>query len=131
MTILELSPHHLAIYRHLASKFTAATGNFEVRYVLDGRTDGTMLDDQLDAVLLDEVAHHIEPPQQLFVYCARLLRPGGTLFRLELSPWHLVTQAFFLCARDLKTVIQMTLIETHAFRNWPNDCLGASPIIGI
>ena len=55
-----------------------------------------------DEVLLDEVALHIEPPQQLFVHCVRLLRPGGTLFLLEPNPWHLLTQAFFLCARDLK-----------------------------
>jgi SAM-dependent methyltransferase len=108
LSLLEISANHLAISQHLASKYAAVAGNLEIRPVLGSGTFDTKLDEPVDAVLLNEVAHHLEPPEDLFAHCARLLRPGGALFLLEPNPWNVVTQAFFLRVRGLKTIIELT-----------------------
>jgi len=104
MSLLEIPPHHLAICRHLASRYNEAAGPLDIEYLLGDRTYGTMPDHPVDAVLLNEVAHHLEPPEKLFAHCARMLGPVGRLFLLEPNSWNVLTQAYFFRVRGFQTV---------------------------
>lgn len=108
VTLFEVSPHHLAIARRLASELEAVAGPLALRFA-----QGTPATDAppdvvaQDAVLLDEVAHHIEPPARLFARCAAILRPRGSLFLLEPSFWSPLVQGYFWKVRGFETTRAM------------------------
>ena len=103
----EITPHHIGVARWLAERFGERFGTLPIRFVLAGK-DATPTG--LDAVLLNEVAHHIEPAQRVFDMSAAMLRPGGHLFLLEPNFFCPLIQAFFFRVRGFRTVV-LTLNE--------------------
>ena len=110
----EISPHHIAICAHFRDVWEAEMGPVDLRLMLS-EPDGS------DAILLNEVAHHIEPPQPLFDRCARTLQPGGRLFLLEPNYFNPATQAFFFRVRGFKTVVHVTDERTGMTRPHGNE----------
>ena len=109
VTLFEVSPHHLAIARRFGEEMAKIAGRFQLEFVQGTpATDAPPEVPPQDALLLDEVAHHIEPPERLFARCARILRPNGSLFLLEPNFWSPLVQAYFLKVRGLKTTVAMT-----------------------
>ena len=121
MSLLEVTPHHLAICRHLASRYSEAVGPLDIEYLLGDRTFETMPDHPLDAVFLNEVARHLEPPEDLFAHCARMLGPGGELFLLEPNSWNVLTQAYFFRVRGFQTVTQIKDEVTGKFHPYGKE----------
>jgi len=109
--LYEITLNHIAIAEQFAARWRQERGAIEFRSILRDRRGPEPFGD-VDAILLDEVAHHIEPVQGLFAKAATILRPGGRLFLLEPNAWSPVSQAYFLRVRGLKTVIEMTDEET-------------------
>lgn len=107
MVLFEINLNHVAVAEHFAALWRAERGPIELRSILGDRTGFEPFGD-IDAVLLDEVAHHIEPVEGLFAKCATLLKPGGRVFLLEPNAWSPVAQAFFFKMRGFKTTIWMT-----------------------
>lgn len=114
VTFFEITPHHVAIARHLQQRFEARFGPLDIRPVLGLRTDknaGAVAANAarigtVDAVMLHEVAHHIEPVEPLFATCAAVLPPGGGLFLLEPNWFSALVQVHFLRVRRFTTVEQ-------------------------
>lgn len=104
----EITLNHIAICEHLKMRFEASLGQpLDIRCILaDAAGDEPF--GEVDAIILDEVAHHIEPVEDLFAKAARLLKPGRALFLLEPNFWNPVTQAYFLKVRGFKTVLTLT-----------------------
>jgi len=108
-TFYEITPHHVAIARSFADRFGERFGKLTTTFVLSGKDPDPA---GLDAILLDEVAHHIEPVGRLFSAAARMLRPGGSLFLLEPNYLCPATQAYFFKVRGFNTLITLTNEET-------------------
>jgi SAM-dependent methyltransferase len=120
LVFYELSPHHLAVCEHLTQQWQAQFGPLALRTVLRSkggdpqelaRKNASAIG-QVDAVLLDEVAHHIEPTDELFRFCARVVRPGGRLFLLEPNFWSPVVQAVFFRVRGFRVVKELVDEDT-------------------
>ena len=111
MTFYEITPHHIAIAKALAARYEAQFGPLKIRFV-NARTDP--LPQNLDAVSLNEVAHHIEPAETAFNMAAKMLRPGGTLFLLEPNFMCLPVQIYFLRVRGFTVVTTVKDEETGA-----------------
>ena len=100
VVLCDLTEDHLAIARWLKARWEDAHDRLELTFVKVER--GAMPPaGRFDAVLVDEVAHHVEPAEWLFKGFARLLHPGGRVFLLEPNAWSPVTQAYFLKVRGL------------------------------
>ena len=103
----ELTLSHIAICEHLKAQFEAETGlTLDLRCILkDGAGDEPF--GEVDAVMLDEVAHHVEPVEELFAKARSVLKPGGALFLLEPNFWNPLTQAYFFRVRGFRTVLEL------------------------
>ena len=107
MVFFEITLSHIAVAEHFAARWRAERGPIEFRSILRDRT-GMEPFGHVDAVLLDEVAHHIEPVEGVFAKCATILKPGGRIFLLEPNAWSPVAQAYFFKVRGFKTTLWMT-----------------------
>ena len=113
VTFYEVSTHHIAIAKFIAQKYAAQAGPLDIQFVCvrkDPPPTG------FDAVLLDEVAHHIEPVTDAFDTAARMLKPGGSLFLLEPNFLSLPVQLYFFRVRGFKVVGLQWDIETGEVR---------------
>lgn len=108
----EMTPHHVAICEYLADEWQSKFGAFSLRTVMrsklgdadeQARVNAEAIG-QVDAALLDEVAHHVEPVDGLFQLCATIVRPGGRLFLLEPNYWSFLVQLFFFRVRGFSVV---------------------------
>ena len=107
VVLYEITLNHIAIAEHFAARWREERGPMEFRSILRDRLGAEPFGD-VDAILLDEVAHHIEPVQGVFAKAATILKPGGRIFLLEPNAWSPVAQAYFFRVRGFKTVIWMT-----------------------
>lgn len=118
MIFYEITPHHLAIAQSLANKFADKFGPLPITFVLAGKD---ALPSEVDIVLLNEVAHHIEPVQQVFTAATKMLRVGGALYLLEPNYLCLAVQVFFFRVRGFNTVQKRTDKETGQQYLWGNE----------
>lgn len=107
VVLYEITLSHIAVAEHFVARWRAERGPIEFRAILRDHRGGEPFG-EVDAVMFDEVAHHIEPVHDAFAKAATILRPGGKLFLLEPNAWSPVSQAYFLRVRGFKTVIWMT-----------------------
>ena len=118
MILYEVTPHHIGAARWFAERFGATHGEPSIQYCLAGADPDPA---NLDAVLADEVAHHIEPATRIFEHAARMLRSGAYFFLLEpnfLSP---AVQAFFFKVRGFSTTEWHVDETTGERRLWGNE----------
>lgn len=101
----EISPDHVNIFSALRAAWEQEMGPIAIDPVLANPERDESLP-PVDAIMMDEVAHHIEPTEDLFQRCARLLPPGGKLFLLEPNALNPLVQAYFFRVRGFKTVVQ-------------------------
>jgi SAM-dependent methyltransferase len=99
--LYELTPGHLAIARAFTERFAETYGPIAIHPVHAGHDEAP---NDLDAVMIKEAAHHIEPLQPAFDAAARMLRPGGQLFLLEPNFLNPAIQLHFFRVRGFKTV---------------------------
>lgn len=112
LVFCELTNHHIGVCELLKEYWEEEFGPLNVRCVLAQRSSGFVERVQanceaigtVDAVILDEVAHHVEPVDDVFALCAGVLPKGGEIFLLEPNFWSLATQAFFFRRRGFRTV---------------------------
>lgn len=97
----------IAVAEHFANRWRAERGPLEFRSILRDQT-GFEPFGQIDAVLLDQVAHHVEPVEGVFAKCATILPRGGRLFLLEANAWSPVAQARAFRKRGFKTTAWAT-----------------------
>ena len=109
--LFEITPNHVAIAEHFRDEWAKAHGPAPMRTMLAKREDWSAIE-PVDAVFLNEVAHHIEPPGKAFAHAARILRPRGNLFLLEPNYLSLPSQLYFLRVRGFRTVIRQVDRET-------------------
>lgn len=107
----EITAGHVAIAQRFRSLFEESFGALSFRAVLgSGRETAAEFSarcGEVDAFLLDEVAHHVEPAAAPFHRAAAVLRPGGRLFLLEPSWFNPLTQAYFFRVRGVKTTLTL------------------------
>lgn len=113
VTFYEVSNHHIGVAKALAAKYAEQFGPLDITFVHAHRDP---LPTGLDAVLLDEVAHHIEPVEEVFDIAARMLKPGGSLFLLEPNFLSAPVQIYFFRVRGFKVVGLQWDIETGEVR---------------
>jgi SAM-dependent methyltransferase len=99
--LYEITPDHLAIARAFANWYSARFGTLSLAYIEVGRDPEPR---NLEAVMIKEAAHHIEPVQPVFNVAARMLKRGGHLFLLEPNYWNPAIQANFFRIRGFRTV---------------------------
>ena len=115
VTFFEITPHHHGVCAFLRQRWEERFGALAIRPVLGRRIGDSpqSLDHnvaaigRVDAVLLNEVAHHVEPVSALFRLCAAVASPGR-VFVLEPNFWNPIVQAFFLHARGIRTIGSVT-----------------------
>jgi len=125
----ELTRHHIGVCRYLQGLWEQAFGALRLRCVLAVRSGGpaerlranAAAIGAVDAVLLDEVAHHVEPVRDLFALCAAVLPRGGALFLLEPNFWSPIAQAHFFRTRGLRTVEPRVDEETGERYRYGNE----------
>lgn len=102
----EISPDHVNIFSGLRAVWEREMGKIAIDPVLahPGRDENLP---PVDAIMMDEVAHHIEPTEELFQRCARILPPKGKLFLLEPNALNPLVQAYFFRVRGFKTVVPL------------------------
>ncbi|MDG2149347.1 MAG: methyltransferase domain-containing protein [Planctomycetota bacterium] len=112
MVFCELTSHHIGVCELLKRRWEQEFGPLDLRCVLARRSSGHAERVQatceaigkVNAVVLDEVAHHIEPVEDVFSLCASVLPKDGKIFLLEPNFWNFGTQAFFFRRRGFRTV---------------------------
>lgn len=114
----EISLHHIGAARWFVERFSEKFGPLAVHFVLAGKDPDPH---DLDAIFVNEVAHHVEPAQRVFDTAAAMLRPGGHLFLLESNFFCPVTQAFYLKIRGFHTVETRVNQETGEEYQWGNE----------
>lgn len=114
----EITPHHIAVARWLSERFGERFGALPIRFVHVGKDPEPSA---LDAVLVNEVAHHIEPPSRVFETAAAMLRQGGHLFLLEPNFFCPLVQAFFLRSRGFSVVEPRLNEDTGETYLWGNE----------
>jgi SAM-dependent methyltransferase len=107
--LYEVTPNQLAIARAFQERFAEREGKLAIRYVHAGHDE---MPRDLDAVMLKEAAHHIEPVQPAFDNAAAMLRRGGYLYLLEPNFLNPGIQATFFRVRGFKTVERRVDDET-------------------
>lgn len=118
MVFCEITPHHIAIAQSLSKKFSDQFHPIQMTFVLAVKDEAPS---GVDAVFLNEVAHHIEPVQQVFTAAAKMLRPGGHLYLLEPNYLCPAVQAFFFKVRGFNTIQQRTDEQTGQPYLWGNE----------
>src|SRR5207248_2083255 len=108
----EITRNHIAVAKHLRSAWEKAHSPLSFEAVLKDPSERGFVEQlaafgRIDAILLDEVAHHIEPAESVFAACARALRPGGRVFLLEPNFFSPLSQAYFFKVRGFKTTLWM------------------------
>lgn len=103
----EITLSHIAIATFFRQEWETAFGPIQMRSVL-ATPDGEAMFGPVDAVLFDEVAHHIEPVEAAFRKAAELLTPGGRIVLMEPNFLSLPTQLYFYRVRGFDTVITQT-----------------------
>jgi SAM-dependent methyltransferase len=129
VVFFELTPHHIGVCEYFRHCWESAYGSLQIRSVLASRLAdrraATRADTGaigiVDAVLLDEVAHHVEPVADLFSFCAGVLRAGGELFLLEPNCFSPVVQAHFVRTRGMSTVVMQVDEQTGERRPYGNE----------
>jgi 2-polyprenyl-3-methyl-5-hydroxy-6-metoxy-1,4-benzoquinol methylase len=111
VTFYEITPHHIAIAQAMAERYSNRFGALKMRFV---NAKNEPLPEGLDAVSLNEVAHHIEPVEMVFKTAARMLKPDGTLFLLEPNFLCAPVQLFFFRVRGFNVVATVKDRETGA-----------------
>lgn len=97
----------IAVAEHFANRWRAERGPLEFRSILRDQS-GFEPFGHVDAVLLDQVAHHIEPVEGVFAKCATILPRGGRMFLLEPNACSPVTQARAFRNRGFRTTAWAT-----------------------
>lgn len=105
----ELTVNHIAIAGFFRDLWQDRFGPVRMKTVLAGENAQF----EADAVFLDEVAHHVEPPEKAFRQASLMLHKGGHLFLLEPNYLSIPTQLYFFKARGFKTVITQVDPKTH------------------
>lgn len=113
VTFYELSRHHIGIAKALAERYATRYGPLQIQFVCARKES---LPAGMDAVMLDEVAHHIEPVEEAFDIADRMLKPGGSLFLLEPNFLSLPVQVHFYRVRGFHVVGFQRDIETGELR---------------
>jgi 2-polyprenyl-3-methyl-5-hydroxy-6-metoxy-1,4-benzoquinol methylase len=111
VSLYEVTMNHIAIALHFKAAWERAFGPILMDAVLARKTGDEALQN-VDAILFDEVAHHIEPVGDAFRKASRMLRPGGQVFLLEPNFLCLPTQVYFYNVRGFNTVCERTDPET-------------------
>ena len=124
MFFYEITAHHIAAARWFADCFSRSFGQIPIRFVLTGTDPAPR---GLDAVLLDEVAHHIEPAGRAFETAAEILRPGGCLFLLEPNFFCPAVQVYLFKLRGFRTVETHVDEETGEHYQWGNEHIRPIP----
>jgi len=107
----ELTNDHLAVCEFFKRCWEEAFGVVDLQMVTpEERNRRSRI--QADALLMNEVAHHIEPPSEAFSQAFTMLRPGGSLYLLEPNYMNLAVQLFFLRVRGIKTIVRQTDART-------------------
>ena len=99
----EISNNHLAVARFLKNAWEQRFGPIPLT-ILRADLPETRTIEPADAILFDEVAHHIEPAEHSFLTAAKMVRAGGHLFLLEPNFFSPSVQLFFFRSRGFKTV---------------------------
>lgn len=107
----EITINHIAICQRFKSLWEEQFAPLQLRSILASREGGEPFG-HVDAVLFDEVAHHIEPVEIAFQKCADTLKPGGHVFLMEPNFMSLPTQAYFFKVRGFETVLTKRDEET-------------------
>jgi SAM-dependent methyltransferase len=131
LRFFEITPHHIGVCEYLRSEWEQRWGPISIRPVLaagagsaaERRHANADAIGPVDVVLLDEVAHHIEPVSQLFELSADVLAPGGSLYLLEPNYWSVASQVYFLKVRGFNTVGTQTDDETGETYTYGNERL--------
>jgi 2-polyprenyl-3-methyl-5-hydroxy-6-metoxy-1,4-benzoquinol methylase len=118
ITFYEITPHHIAIAQAMAERYAARFGPLKMHFV---NAKKEPLPQNLDAVTLNEVAHHIEPVETVFDAAAKMLKPGGSLFLLEPNYLSLPVQVFFFRVRGFEVVKTHKDEETGAEYQYGNE----------
>ncbi len=124
MVFYEITPPHIEIARWFTDRFRSGCGPLSISFVLAGEEPAPR---GLDAVLLVEVAHHIEPAQRAFDTAAEILRPGGSLFLLEPNFFCPAVQAYLFKQRGFRTVVTVKNKDTGEEYQWGNEHIRSIP----
>lgn len=116
--LYEIDSHHIGIAKWFTDRFREHFGPLTIDFVLSGK-DPVPTD--VDAVLLKEVAHHVEPARFCFSTAADMLRFGGHLFLLEPNFWCPLVQATFIRSRGFRTVIKKINEDTGEEYEYGNE----------
>lgn len=103
----ERTSHHIAICKCLKKNVEKEIGPLSIETVLAGEGEDIWAG-SMDAVVMNEVAHHIEPPGKAFEKCYHFLRPSGHFFLIEPNFFSPISQLYFLRVRGLKVVLKKT-----------------------
>lgn len=118
MVFYEITAHHIAIAQSLAAKFSERFHPLSIQFVLAGEHEEPS---NVDVVLFNEVAHHIEPVQQVFRTAAKMLGSNGYLYLLEPNYLCLPVQAYFFKVRGFDTVQKRVDEKTGQQYLWGNE----------
>ena len=105
MVFYEKTPNHIAICRHLKNACEGVIGPLSIKTVLAGDVPNELFGN-VDAIVVNEVAHHIEPPSTVFLKAHDLLRESGSLFLVEPNFFNPLVHAYFFRVRGFRTVLK-------------------------
>jgi 2-polyprenyl-3-methyl-5-hydroxy-6-metoxy-1,4-benzoquinol methylase len=116
---MELFEHKQLICKHLSELWCTRHGEIDITTVSSEEPHHDL--GVIDAVFLNEVAHHIEPPSTAFNKCYELMHPGSRLFLLEPNFFNPLVQALFFKTRGFKTTIRSYDPYAGVFRVFGNE----------
>lgn len=114
----EITPHHIAVAQWLSDRYSERFGPLAIRFVLAGVDPEPRA---IDAVMANEVAHHIEPTIELFRRSAAMVHEQGRLFLLEPNFMNPLVQMFFFRVRGFRTTKTVRDSVTGETRLWGNE----------
>lgn len=120
LIFLEQTENHIAICKHLQELWEEDYGFLDIQAVL---SDQLSIEShgKVDAIFLDEVAHHIEPVTDLFEKCYAMIKDNGHLFLLEPNYYNPLVQFFFFRVRGFKTVVKVVDKQTGEISLYGNE----------
>lgn len=107
VVLFENTLSQLAVAEHFARRWHTERGAIDFRSILRDRS-GFEPFGHVDAVLLDEIAHQVEPVESVFAKCATILERGGRVFLLEPNGSNPRVQAYYLRRRGLRLTLWRT-----------------------
>ena len=111
MTAIDLAPELIEV-----AKLHQLEAGYEIDYRLQSAEDlAAELPGYFDAVTCMEMLEHVPDPGSIIEACARLLKPGGTLF---LSTLNRTPAAFALAIVGAEYVARLLPKGTHQYRDF-------------